>query len=381
MFDLSMIVREFGDLARYQACPPGWVPKPSQAMPIIESLKEATVRTIGQSAGGRDILAIEYGEKEDINATTDNLQSALASKSAPPDPTDIFPKAFYGSRRRRRPAIVLQGAIHGGELTGTVASLNLCHIIETGKDLRGKAWPQLAQLARQTRLCIIPWLNPDGTHRWPLDNPTQASENLYQACTQGYRKDGSRYRYPRDKILQPIPVDATALMGAYYNDQGVNLAYDFCAIERQPETTTWMRYYIDERPDAVVNWHCDAGSMLSMISAYMPNGFQHEYSRLGGAVRSRLLREGLEIRRLSWAALPGGASGGRPILTQYNAVYHVAGAMPIMCELPAGTLEYPYTCDQLIDIGLITIEEILNYAHRDGLRPYEWWEKVKKTLA
>ena len=33
--------------------------------------------------------------------------------------------------------------------------------------------------------------------------------------------------------------------------------------------------------------------------------------------------------------------------------------------------------DTMLDIGLILIEEILAYAHTDGLRPCEWWQKVK----
>lgn len=30
----------------------------------------------------------------------------------------------------------------------------------------------------------------------------------------------------------------------------------------------------------------------------------------------------------------------------------------------------------LLGIGLLTIEETLIFAHSDGLRLYEWWEKI-----
>jgi hypothetical protein len=166
-------------------------------------------------------------------------------------------------------------------------------------------------------------------------------------------------------------------MGSYFNDLGYNLQYDYTTVERQPETKTWMRYYLDERPDGVVIWHCDSGSMISAPESFLPEGYQHQTSRIGGAVRQRLIHEGYRIGRLSWAGLVG---MGTHYLSQMNAVYHNSGALPIMCEAPAGAVHNPMTCDELLDIGLITIEEILVYAHNDGLRPYELWTKVKKQL-
>ncbi|MHC4716092.1 MAG: M14 family zinc carboxypeptidase [Planctomycetota bacterium] len=372
------IEERFGPLDRYRQCPDFWIPTPERAEALIDSLAQAAVRTIGRSAGGRDIVAIEYGPQEPTEATTDNLQSALSTSLVPPDPTDIYPEAFYGRKRRGHPVVALQGAIHGSELTGTVASLNLCRVIETGRDLRGKAWPRLAELARQTRIVIIPWLNPDGTARWPLLNASEAPSELVQACTQGIAADGTPYTYPASKAIQPIPPAQTALMGAYYNDSGVNLQYDFCAVQRQPETTAWMAYYLRQRPDAVVVWHCNAGSLIGPPEAYLPVGHQHEINRIGAVVRRRLVGEGYPVGRLSWVDLPG---MGKPAMNQVSAVYHVCGALPILCELPGGAEPNVLSCDQLLDIGLLTIEEILDHAHCDGLRPYEFWQKVKGRLS
>jgi len=374
MNDLTVIEQEFGDLSAYSQCPDYWVAKPDMGMPMIDALSQAAVRQIGQSAGGREIIAIEYGEKEVTGATTDNLHSAMASKIVPVDVTEIFPPAFFGTQRRRKPVLVLQGGIHGGELTGTVASLNLCKIIETDKDLRGKEWPELAQMAREARVCIIPWLNPDGVDRWPLPNGIDAPRELFMRCTQGVASDGTKYTYPAVKAVFPIPPDKTAFMGSYYNDAGVNLQYDFCEIERQPETVAWMHYYREEKPDGALIFHCDGGSIISLMPYFAPPGYQHEAARLGGAVRNRLLAEDIPIGRLSWAGLP---SLGKPFLDQVNATYLVSGCLPLLCELPAGS---PYTLDQLLDIGLLTIEETLRYAHMGGLRPYENWEKVKAKL-
>jgi hypothetical protein len=375
--DAACIEREFGDLSAFQRCPPFWVSVPANSTRFIEGLTQVARTVIGRTAGGREILALSYGIKEPVQTTTDNLSSALASKVAPCDPTDIYPTAFYGSRRRLRPVLVFQGGIHGGEITGTVASLNLCQIIETGCDLRGKPWPVIARLARESRIVVIPWLNTDAAVAWPLHRTTGASDDLYARCTHGIARSGKPYSYPKVKAIFPIPLDDTLYMGSYYNDAGVNLQYDFTSVDRQPETVAWMRCYLDERPDAVVIWHCNNGSMIGPPEYYLPEGIQHEVSRLGGAVRARLMRDDLRPGRLSWAGLPG---LGKPYIEQMSAVYHVSGATPVMVEMPTGGHGNPYTEDELLDIGLITIEEVLRHAHDDGMRGYEWWSKVRKTL-
>ncbi len=378
MHDLSLIEAEFGSLDPWRTAPDFWLSTPSQAMDFIRGLKEATVRTIGHTAGGLDLIALEYGEKEQLTGiTTDNLSSAIASNIVPPDPTEIFPAAFYGENRRLRPVVVLQGGIHGSELTGTVASLNLCSIIETGKDVRGKAWPTLRDLALQTRLCIIPWLNRDGVERAPVVHFNGMPHETAVRINQGIARDGTKYVHPDVKRILPIPPAETAFMGTYFNDAGVNLQYDFTSIHRQPETTARMEYYLAERPDGIVIWHCNGGSMMGPPSFYLPQGYQLEESRLAGAVRSRLLREGHAVGRISWAGLPG---LGKPYLEQMCATYHVSGGMPIMVELPIGTKEYHHSLEDMLDIGLLTLEEILLYAHDDGLRPYETWSKVKRRL-
>lgn len=378
MNDLSVIEKEFGDLSIYEKAPDFWPSRPDDAEALFASLKKAEIRTIGKSAGGRDIIAIEYGEKEVCDQTSANYMSAMAGTTVPPDSTAIFPKSFFGKTRRKKPVIVLQGAIHGNEITGTVASLNLCKIIETGSDLRGKEWPALRELACETRICIIPWLNPDGNARWKIANPEGDGKGmpngLYEIFTHGAKKDGSPYIYPEHKHIYPMVPENTSFMGCYFNDAGINLQYDFTSTKRQPETVAWMDYYLDELPDAVLNFHCNAGSMLAATEG-LTGGHLAETSRLSGIVRNRLLKENLlkeQIGRLSWEGL-----NAKPVLGQGEAIFYVCGATPILVELPIGAENWPVSCSDMLDIGLITIEESLSYAHHDGMRPYEFWEKVK----
>jgi len=90
-----------------------------------------------------------------------------------------------------------------------------------------------------------------------------------------------------------------------------------------PPPGVWVR--LEERPDAVFCTHCDAGSIISGVSAYLPIGFQLATARLGGAVYSRLRNDGFNVRKSTYANLPG---YGNLYMDQVSAVYHVCGAMP-----------------------------------------------------
>lgn len=375
MYDHTPLTRKFGSLEPWQHCPAFYTAKIETGMPAIDRLTKAKRVQIGQSVAGQPILALEYGEFEPLqDILSDNLHSSLASNIVPPDPTDIYPPSFYGSNRRKKPSLILQGGIHGGELTGTVANINLCHVIETGADLRGKPWPRLQELALATRLVIIPWLNPDSTNRWPLYHTANAPRELLAMCTYGVKHDGEVLRYPLFKQFGVIPPQEMAFMGSYFNDNGINLQYDLMAVERQPETTAWMRYYLKERADAALVWHCNDGSLMGPCEFYLPQGHQHTHSRVSGAVYRRLSQEGLPLGRLSWAALPG---MGKPFLEQSSAIYHVSGALPLMSELPLARQGLDISCDTLLDMGLIHIEEVLEFGHSEGFRPYEYQHKIK----
>lgn len=366
----EIIKNEFGDISHYCQSPEFWIATPAQAAPFLAHLSEANIRKIGYSAGNREIIAIEYGEKEKINATTNNFQAALTSAGR--DPAKRYPAAFFGTDRRRKPVIILQGALHGGELTGTVAALNLCNIIEHGCDLRGRQWPELRDIAKRSRLLIIPWLNPDGATRCPFPCPAGVPHELYSCFTFGIDRDGRKLPYAYSKTVLPLDPATMQLLGSYFNDNGQNLQYDFCLSPRQPETETWIRYCLEEKPDAMMIMHCDNGSMLSVASHILPPGLQSIVNRLGGAVYHRLRSEGFAVRRATYGNLP---DFGLNMLDQVGATYLTCGTTPFLTEFPAGSGMRKFSPDELLDIGLITIEEVLCFAHREGFRPGETWEE------
>jgi len=365
----ALFSQVFGDMSPHESCPDFWLPLPKLAEKFLGSLSKWERRVIGKSAEGREIFALEHGEVEELpGKTSSSLHSSLACEVAKGTAMEIFPASFYGEGLRKQPVVVIQCGIHGGENTGTVAALNLCSVLETGCDLRGKPWPRLTELALRSRVVIVPWLNPDGAARWLIPNPGGVSNKILIANTHGLNPDGSTGSYRGQKAFFPLDPSRVGYLGSYYNDSGVNLQYDVFQEKPQPETKAWMSYYRQMRPDAVVNFHCDAGSIMGCPDHYLPVGFQHLFSRIAGQVMARLVGEKLPVRRLSWAEMPG---LGKPFLDQNTAIYHASGALPLMVELPGGGgTESPWTLDTLLDCGLLTLEEIFSAAHVDGLRPY-----------
>jgi hypothetical protein len=138
--------------------PAWWLSRRDEVESFLRSLGGVEVFELGRSAGGRPILAAAWGRREDLpGRTSASLASAI---------TGGDPQAFYGQGQRRRQGFLFLGAAHGTEIEGTVAALNFLNVLATGMDLRGKAWPRLAEAGRQLRVVIVPFLNIDGRERF-----------------------------------------------------------------------------------------------------------------------------------------------------------------------------------------------------------------------
>ena len=58
---------------------------------------------------------------------------------------------------------------------------------------------------------------------------------------------------------------------------------------------------------------------------------------------------------------------GVTFMAQAAGVCQVCGATPILVGLPPGGDDRRFNCDAMLGIGLLTIEEILEYACAEGL--------------
>ncbi len=334
---------------------------------FMRSLPGIEVIEVGTSAGGRPILAAAYGEREPLNRTSTSLSSSTGGLGPVAWNVDKSrPVSFFGDEPRQKQVVVFQGNIHGAEIEGTVAAMNVLNLLAHGTDLRGQRHDRLLEEARKTRLIVIPHANPDGRARWePARQLQTASKKEQQGVVMGCLPDGSPLAYGPCKGVFPIPVSEK--LGAYYNDDGVNLNHDrFLDSDRAPETDALLRFYLQEMPDAAILAHTDTGTLLTSAPEYVPAEVQGVYARIAGAVISEMRRRKLPVFSYPHAARPGGMMRA---FTQSDAVYHQCGANAFCVEFPRSVEGNVLSFDTVLDIGLCVIESILIYGNDLGFRP------------
>ena len=339
--------------------PAWWLSRPDEVEAFLRSLAGVEVFELGRSAGGRPILAAAWGQREDLpGRTSDSLASAIAGGD---------PQAFYGKGQRRRQGFLFLGAAHGTEIEGTVAALNFLNVVATGKDLRGKAWPRMAEAARQLRVVIVPFFNIDGRQRFrEYRHFIGVHPDDTRLITNGRWKDGELLGWPQSKLHHPVPIDRVDVLGSYYNDHGVNLVYDdgiggTC----EPETRALVEFLRRERPDCVLCSHSDNGSLVQPGSSFIPTHFRQRVVEIGALVGSRCQREGMKKFRIPDRI---DQYSGQTFY-QTDVIYHCCGALPVVVEFPCGYQNVPDSPDEILDIGLYALEEVAAFGAAYRFRP------------
>jgi len=350
--------------------PDFWVSGVDQCHEFMKGLPGIEIIEVGTSAGGRPILAGVCGEREPLERTSTSLSSAMGAVGGRGwdfGGEHLYPKSFFGAEPRKKPVLVFQGNIHGSEIAGTVAAMNLLNVIAHGVDLRGRKHERLRQEAQRMRILVIPHGNPDGRARWEpaLQLETTTREQM-QRVTMGYMADGTPLRWPSCKMVFPIPEGGR--LGAYYNDGGVNLNHDrWLDRDRAPETDALLRFYLEEMPDAVIIGHTDQGTLIGHPPPYVPEEIDYIHARIGGAVATEIRKRGLPIYYYPHWMRPGGMQRA---MTQPTAVYHQCGATPLMVEFPCRRPdENEVTFEEILDIGLCVFETVIIYGNEFGFRP------------
>ncbi|MCI9625396.1 MAG: hypothetical protein HFI90_01295 [Clostridia bacterium] len=253
----------------------------------VGRVQKGTVETAGYSAGGRPIYLVRYGEKNALKRTA-NMSCALGAG----DPSCYADK----SAADYRPTILLVGCIHGGEFEGVAALLNLLHILETGEDLAGSSGAALQELSREATLLILPCVNPDGRSRIPFDSMVGKSFEQLRYYNQGTWKDGSLCGYPDCKKIHPIK-DYAGFLGAYFNDDGINLMHDDFFGKKAPETQILFNITDSYVPDITVLLHGGANTKGCILKpAYAPELLKQRAMELEERVAARCAAEQIPYR-------------------------------------------------------------------------------------
>jgi len=341
----------------YFQAPAFWKADWAEVNSYLDQVKKGTVWPIGRSQGGRTIRAVAYGARELI-ARKCNLSTAQL--------TGHF-EDFFNPAQRSRPVVAILSTVHGHETEGSVACLNLVHLLETGTDLRGRTWPELRALAARMRVVLVPIAQADGRVRSAVRNLMGGTHEDMLYYGQGQPCDPAATPTIKDWCLRshPVPLESMEFLGGYYNDAGVNMdAEDFFSSRVSPEARALIDLVRGEMPDCFLVLHSHGpGPWIAAPNAYVSPRVQQQQARIGQLVAERHQRDGL---RPKWRP-------AKSPLAYFNlptTLHHVCGGLPLAFEFPHGLAKEPYTFGEILDIGLTMFEEVFRYVdrNRDALR-------------
>ncbi len=234
--------------------PAFWLGTVEEVNNFIKShVQKGRVETIGTSAGGRPIMAVFYGQPRQGKGTTTLSGASGINRIGPYRGPDNDKTVYLG-----------MGGVHGFELEGIVGVVNLISVMETGKDLNGKTWPEIIDMMNKVdRIILIPLMNPDGRARVPLRMEmhqvySKDSYLVHEYLNVGGKPDGTLIGHPDVKEFIPIDFSKVGFPGGYPNDAGVNIMHDDFFGTIQPETQALFDLVAREKPDLIINMHTGA---------------------------------------------------------------------------------------------------------------------------
>lgn len=347
--------------------PDFWVSEYKEVYAFLDkTVKKGKIEVIGTSAGGREIKAVLYGTPRQGKGTT-TFSGSLGFGDV---------KAYRGPDHDK---IVYMGmsAVHGGEFEGIVGTVNLISVLETGKDLRGKEWPQINEIASKiNRLILIPVVNPDGRERIPMRMELYRDTDFTVAeyINTGGDDKGKITGWPQIKEFIPMDFSKPGFPGGYPNDAGVNIQHDDFLGNIQPETQALFDLTAREKPDLIINMHTGAVFMLMHRPLGEP-ALLPFFDTLFSYVHSELALKGLQYT--NDPAEEGNSS--RTATSTYNldgALNYHCGAMSVVVESPSHSfsgirltqerqIEKP---DNLLDAQLICHQQAMKFLAETGGR-------------
>ena len=313
-------------------CVPGfWVSRPEEIDAWLrDNVRRGEVRVIGTSAGGRPISAVFYGTPRQGRGTS-TFSGAIGCHDL---------TTWFGPDHAKKVYMAMAG-VHGGELEGIMGFVNLVAVLETGRDLRGREWPEIMNaVGALDRLILLPLVNVDGRARIPprmfLHRGEDSTVHEY-LCT-GARQDGSNIGWPACKRHIPLDFSLCQFPGGYPNDAGVNIQHDdFFSCDRQPETEALFRLTAVERPNLIVNMHTGAprhNYFPRMHRPFIEPHMMPRFEALYRFVHAVLAERGLQSTKdPAVEADPARAPVG--VYNLDTALNLHCGALPALIESPA----------------------------------------------
>lgn len=325
----------------------------------VGAVRGGSVETIAVSPGGRPVYAVRYGERDELHSQA-NYNSAVAARNP----------AWYARKdATTRPVVLFLGPVHGQEVEGIVGLVNLIHVAETGADHRGRPWPELKRRLEQFRVLVVPSANPDGRARCPYDSFVGVPTRTMTKYGQGTRRDGSLYGWPGAKAVHPMVGDV-GILGAYFNDDGVNLMHDDFFLPMASETEAILRLAREEAPDIAVSLHSHESPPMVLQASYVPVFMKERIRDLSVRIKERYGEVDLPYGDVREPQTEDETPGPTRYLNLTSALHHVSGAMAFTFECSHGSVgerAASLTHDQILDVQLLLYDEMLRYVLENRL--------------
>ena len=354
-----------GSVARADDLPGFWKSRLTDVDAELDRVSHGKKGILARSAGDRPLHLVTYGPAEDRSGKA-NYNSACGGRNL----------ASYANKDgRQRPVVLFLGPVHGAEFEGIVGLVNLVRVAETGADCRELAWPALARDLAECRVLIVPCANPDGRARCPVDSWVGVDLATNERVGMGTKPDGVNYTWPGVKQIHPMRGSAVGTLGAYFNDDGVNLMHDEWFDPMAPETRAFFRLVRVEAPDFVVSLHSHASNPTLEPTAYVPHALT---KRSHSAIRRASAASDMRMPVCQQLGTPDHSEDGfafpPPSFNLSSALHHACGGVSFVHECCVGVKTAPYpqvTHDQILDIELLLYEELLRFAleHRVSWAP------------
>jgi hypothetical protein len=182
---------------------------------------------------------------------------------------------------------------------------------------------------------------------------------------QGTRKDGSFYGWPGAKAVHPMKGDV-GILGAYFNDDGINPMHDEFFLPMAEETRAILRLARDEAPDIAVSLHSHESRPVVLQASYVPVFMKRRIMGLSSRVRKRFEEEELPYGSV---LEPKVEDENPPVRSYFNltsALHHVSGALAFTFECSHGSVSEKVptplvTHGKILDVQLGLFDEMLHY--------------------
>ncbi len=357
-------------LAEADSIPDHWVSTVGGVYAFLDHhVQKGTVQQFGTTAGGRPMRAVFYGQPRSGKGTS-TFSGSLGFGDV---------RAYFGADYARKVYMAL-GGVHGGELEGIVGLVNLISVLETGKDLKGKPWPEItAAAAKLDRIILVPVTNVDGRARVPVRMLKQRGRNseVQQYWNTGAWANGKLIDWPTCKRDIPLDFSKTQFPGGYPNDAGVNLMHDDFFVHPQPETRALFEMGARERPDIIMNMHSGGDYtrvMREWIEPSLGTAFNELFRRTQTALTVAGLRGTDDVARESDPA----RATALGMFNLDSALNLNSGALVILTEAPSHGVTlarrdgrpFLHTTDMLIDGQLLCHQEAMKFLVETGGRTH-----------